>query len=199
MSKSKPSQLIKEARDSGQSTFGENYVQELVDKAGEVEGVEWHFIGPLQSNKARQLLSVSSLAMLETVDREKIADRVDSLCEEMDHPNRPLPVLVQVNTSGEESKSGVEPGEEAVSLARHVHANCANLSFRGLMTIGHPQLEEAPTCFDKLVETRKEVASDLNLKESSLELSMGMSQDWGIALSKGATSIRIGSAIFGQR
>lgn len=200
VSKTKPASMVEEAIEAGHHVFGENYVQELVDKAAEVpHGAQWHFIGPLQSNKARQLLSVPSLTMLETVDREKIASKVDAVINESGHPNAPLPVMVQVNTSGETSKSGVQPGAEAAELCQYVHSECANLHLAGLMTIGSPEPSEAVQCFELLKESRDAAEKALTLPAASLELSMGMSNDWEQAISHGATSIRIGSAIFGAR
>ena len=200
VSKTKPADAVEEAVACGHYEFGENYVQELVDKAGQVSQLaRWHFVGPLQSNKARQVLSVKNLSMLETVDREKIATKVDSIIGEEGHPFAPLPVMVQVNTSGEKSKSGVQPGNEAIELAQLVHSECPNLQLAGLMTIGSPDESEAESCFQSLKESRDNAAKVLGLPEGSLELSMGMSNDWAKAIPLGATSIRIGSAIFGAR
>ncbi len=135
VSKTKPAEIVREAYDAGLRDFGENYVQELIDKAPALPSdAQWRFIGHLQSNKAKALVqAVPNLAAVETVDSEKLASKLDAAVGGAGRP--PLPVLIQVNTSGEETKYGVEP-QECLPLARHIVDNCPNLVFRGLMTIG---------------------------------------------------------------
>ncbi|KAJ0017859.1 hypothetical protein Pint_09839 [Pistacia integerrima] len=120
--------------------------RELVEKAPQLpEDIEWHFIGNLQSNKVKALLTgVPNLAMVETVDDKKIADRLDRVVASMER--KPLKVFIQVNTSGEESKSGVEPSG-CVELAQHVSQSCPNLEFSGLMTIGMLDYTSTPENF----------------------------------------------------
>lgn len=198
VSKTKPASLVKQVYDSGHRFFGENYVQEIVEKAPQLpEDIEWHFIGNLQSNKVKPLLAgVPNLAMVETVDDEKIANRLDTVVASIGR--KPLKVLVQVNTSGEESKSGVEPSG-CVELARHVSLGCPNLEFCGLMTIGMPDYTSTPENFKTLARCRSEVCKALGLREDQCELSMGMSGDFELAIEMGSTNVRIGSTIFGAR
>ena len=195
--KTKPLEMVMDAYKAGHRYFGENYVQEVIEKAGKApEDIKWHFIGHLQSNKAKALLEgVPNLSMLETVDTAKLADRLNRLCGELE---RTLKVLVQVNTSGEESKHGVEP-EEATKLAAHIVSNCPALKFAGFMTIGMPDYTSRPENFDCLKECRRKAAEELNIDEAEIELSMGMSGDFEAAIEMGSTNIRVGSTIFGAR
>ncbi|KZV16140.1 Pyridoxal phosphate-dependent enzyme [Dorcoceras hygrometricum] len=198
VSKTKPVPLIRQVYDAGHRHFGENYVQELVEKAPQLpDDIEWHFIGNLQSNKVKPLLNgVPNLSMVETVDDEKIANHLDRVIGNIGR--KPLKVLVQVNTSGEESKSGVEPAG-CVELAKHVSLNCPNLEFCGLMTIGMPDYTSTPENFKTLANCRSEVCKALGIAEDQCELSMGMSGDFEMAIEMGSTNVRIGSTIFGAR
>ncbi|KAK6133283.1 hypothetical protein DH2020_032946 [Rehmannia glutinosa] len=198
VSKTKPVPLLREVYDAGHRCFGENYVQEIVEKAPQLpEDIEWHFIGNLQSNKVKPLLSgVPNLAMVQTVDDEKIANNLNRAIGNIGR--KPLKVMVQVNTSGEESKYGVEPGG-CVELAKHVSLNCPNLEFCGLMTIGMPDYTSTPENFKTLANCRTEVCKALGISEEQCELSMGMSGDFELAIEMGSTNVRIGSTIFGAR
>ncbi|KAL8045975.1 hypothetical protein ABFX02_08G149300 [Erythranthe guttata] len=198
VSKTKPVPLLRQVYDAGHRFFGENYVQEIVEKAPQLpENIEWHFIGNLQSNKVKPLLTgVPNLAMVETVDDEKIANHLDRAIGNIGR--KPLKVLVQVNTSGEESKYGVEPSG-VVELAKHVHTNCPNLEFCGLMTIGMPDYTSTPENFKTLANCRTEVCKALGIAEDQCELSMGMSGDFELAVEMGSTNVRVGSTIFGAR
>ena len=200
VSKTKPVELLREVYDAGVRDFGENYVQELVAKAPEMpDDVAWRFIGNLQSNKAKVLVQgVPSLTCVETVDSVKLANKLQTAVAALVPPRtQPLGVMVQVNTSPwEGTKSGV-PQEEAGALARHIHEKCADLALVGLMTIGAPG---ESSCFDTLADCRRSIASDLGLaSEDALELSMGMSGDFEVAIGKGSNSVRVGSSIFGAR
>jgi len=193
-----PAEAVREAYDLGLREFGENYVQELIDKAPQLpEDVEWHFIGNLQSNKARALLAgVPNLDMVESVDDEKIANRLDRVVADLGR--KPLKVLVQVNTSGEESKFGVDPSG-CMELAKYVKLNCPNLVFSGLMTIGMLDYSSTPENFKALANCREEVCKELGIPEEQCELSMGMSADFEQAIEMGSTNVRVGSTIFGAR
>ena len=170
----------------------------LVNEKPHCPNAEWHFIGHLQSNKAKALLQgVPNLYMLETVDTTKLADRLNRICGELGRET-PLRVLVQVNTSGEESKHGVEPSE-ATALAAHISGSCPNLEMAGFMTIGMPDYTSKPENFTCLKECRRKAAAELGLDESELELSMGMSGDFEEAIRMGSTEVRVGSSIFGAR
>jgi pyridoxal phosphate enzyme (YggS family) len=168
------------------------------------DDVAWHFIGPLQSNKAAPLvktIGLNKLACIETVSTMKLASKLNRAAEawneeEGSQENKKLGIYVQVNTSGEESKSGVTPGSEVIELIKQVSDECPFLSIDGLMTIGAPG---DYSCFDTLVKCRDEVAEVLGKNPNELELSMGMSGDFEIAISKGATNVRVGSTIFGER
>mmetsp|Transcript_25227 Transcript_25227/g.42268 ORF Transcript_25227/g.42268 Transcript_25227/m.42268 type:complete len:245 (-) Transcript_25227:163-897(-) len=199
VSKTKPKELLQEAYAAGQRFFGENYVQELLEKAPELpEDIQWHFIGHLQSNKAKQLVNgVPNLYAVETVESLKLANLLNKAVESAEW-KRQLNVYVQVNTSGEESKFGVGP-EECVNLCKHVHAECQHLNLTGLMTIGMPDYTSRPENFQCLNECRAKVAAELGIEEASLELSMGMSGDFESAIDMGSTNIRVGSTIFGAR
>ncbi|XVF26081.1 hypothetical protein REPUB_Repub13aG0269300 [Reevesia pubescens] len=198
VSKTKPVSVIRQVYDAGHRCFSENYVQELIEKAPQLpDDIEWHFIGNLQSNKVKPLIAgVPNLAMVETVDDEKIANLLDRVVGSFGR--KPLKVLVQVNTSGEESKSGVEPSSY-VELAKHVSLSCPNLQFCGLMTIGMLDYTSTPENFKTLANCRSEVCKVLGIPEDQCELSMGMSGDFELAIEMGSTNIRIGSTIFGAR
>lgn len=198
VSKTKPISMIRQLYDAGHRVFGENYVQEIVEKAPQLpQDIQWHFIGHLQSNKAKTLLSgVPNLAMVEGVDNQKVANNLDRMVSNLGR-NR-LRVLVQVNTSGEESKSGVDPSD-CVDLAKHVKLSCPNLEFSGLMTIGMPDYTSTPQNFRTLSNCRTEVCKALEMDEEQCELSMGMSGDFELAIESGSTNVRVGSTIFGPR
>ena len=191
VSKGQPLERIKEAVSAGQKAFGENYVQEAVQKMELMEEmrlppVEWHLIGPLQSNKTR--IAAERFGWVQTVASEKIARR---LSEQRPPHLPPLNVLIQVNASGEASKSGIAPHETQV-FAKTLAA-MPRLRLRGLMAIPEPGAErsryqEVKSIYDAL---KGEFGFDT--------LSMGMSDDLELALAEGATMVRIGTAIFGQR
>lgn len=199
VSKTKPTAALAAAYAAGQRVFGENYVQELLDKAPAMPAdVAWHFIGHLQSNKAKALVAgVPNLACVETVDSVKLADKLNDAAAAAGR-GTPLAVLVQVNTSGEASKHGVAPAD-APALAAHIATSCPGLAVKGLMTIGQPDYTSRPENFTCLAATRDAVAAALAIPPSTLELSMGMSGDFEAAAEMGSTSVRVGSSIFGAR
>lgn len=197
VSKTKPIELIAAAASAGHQDFGENYVQELVEKAEALTDIRWHFIGRLQSNKVKLLCSAPNLFAVHTIHNEKLANALQKQWELKDAP--PLNVFVQVNTSGEESKGGCEPAD-APGLALAVKA-CPNLNLLGLMCIGKYSGAEGDASPDFIVlrECRAAAANALEVPEDSLALSMGMSHDFESALEHGATHVRVGSTIFGAR
>lgn len=198
VSKTKPVELLQAAYDAGQRHFGENYVQELAAKAPQLpEDIKWHFIGALQSNKAKVLLAIPNLYIVESVDRQKTAAALNKAVSAVGRAEK-LRVMVQVNTSREASKSGCTPGE-TLELAKFVHDKCAELELEGLMTIGAPDTSESPEAFKVLAEERVAVANGLGKEISSLKLSMGMSSDFEAAIRMGSNSVRVGSTIFGAR
>jgi PLP dependent protein len=178
---------IREAADAGQRAFGENYVQEALAKIDALPGLEWHLIGPLQSNKTR--LAAERFAWVHTVERERIARR---LSEQRPEGLPPLNVLIQVNISGESSKSGVAP-QEVLMLSRGV-ATLPRLRLRGVMAVPAPGAQrEAFRAVRVIFEAMKADGLDVDT------LSMGMSDDMETAIAEGATLVRIGTAIFGAR
>lgn len=174
---------------------GENYLQELVDKAEVLpKDIIWHFIGTLQSNKASKIITgVPNLGVIETVDSLKLARKIHHACEVCKKES--VNILIQVCTSDEDTKSGVNPSELS-DLVSCILAECPRLVIKGVMTIGAPN---DYTCFDSLVDCRCILANILHVSPESLVLSMGMSGDFEQAIEKGATSVRVGSSIFGER
>jgi len=200
VSKTKPVELLQAAYDCGQRYFGENYVQELVEKSPLMpDDVQWHFIGHLQSNKANQLVrGCPNLQCMETIDTIKLANTVNKAWEAAERGRR-LRVMVQVNTSGEESKSGCAPGD-AAEVAAHIAQNCPGLEFGGLMTIGMPDYSGCRAeDFLSLKAARDQCAEAVGVDPATLELSMGMSSDFEAAIQNGSNSVRVGSTIFGAR
>ncbi|XP_022708276.1 pyridoxal phosphate homeostasis protein-like isoform X2 [Varroa jacobsoni] len=207
VSKTKSKEDVIAAYAAGARHFGENYIQELVSKAEDPSikencpELKWHFIGRLQSNKVKQLAKVPGLWAVETVATPKVADSLNSSWEsaQRGEPHK-LNVMVQVNTSGEEQKGGVEMSE-VVDLARHIREKCPRLSLLGLMTIGFADVQpgtENPD-FAALAKCRNMVAEALGIEHEVLELSMGMSADFEQAIAQGSTNVRVGSTIFGAR
>jgi pyridoxal phosphate enzyme (YggS family) len=197
VSKTFPPEAVLEAIAAGQRAFGENYLQEALDKMDAVaralpgQPVEWHFIGPIQSNKTRPI--AAGFAWVHTVERLKIAQR---LSEQRPPELGPLNICLQVNISGEASKSGVS-ADELPGLARQV-AQLPNLRLRGLMAIPEPEVDVAKqrAAFGQL----RVLAEDLRAEGLDLDtLSMGMSADMAAAIAEGATIVRVGSAVFGSR
>jgi pyridoxal phosphate enzyme (YggS family) len=197
VSKTFPVQAVLEAMAAGQRAFGENYLQEGVEKIAAVAcaqpdiAVDWHFIGPIQSNKTRPI--ATNFSWVHTVERLKIAQR---LSEQRPPERGPLNICLQVNISAEATKSGVLP-DELPALARAVAA-LPNLRLRGLMAIPEPETDPARqrAAFARL----RVLADGLRAEGMALDtLSMGMSGDMAAAIAEGATIVRVGSAIFGAR
>ena len=193
VSKTWPAERVAEAHACGQRAFGENQVQEGVEKIGRLThlAIEWHFIGPIQSNKTRPISE--HFQWVHSVEREKVAVRLDDA-----RPAHlpPLDVCIQVNVSGEGSKSGVEPGQEA-ELARII-AGLPRLRLRGLMAIPEPTADRRlqRQRFALLRDAKDRLAAAGYALDT---LSMGMSDDFEAAILEGATMVRVGTAIFGQR
>jgi pyridoxal phosphate enzyme (YggS family) len=193
VSKTQPPERVREAHAAGQRAFGENYVQEAVEKMEALAGLdlEWHLIGPLQSNKTR--LAAARFHWVQTVQSERIARRLSA--QRPPHLGA-LNVLIQVNVSGEASKSGAAPQDVAV-LASAV-ARLPNLRLRGLMAIPEPGAD--PARLRAQFRGLRELFERLGREGLALDtLSMGMSDDLEMAVAEGATMVRVGSAIFGAR
>ncbi|ACX82870.1 Predicted enzyme with a TIM-barrel fold [Aggregatibacter actinomycetemcomitans] len=197
VSKTKPVEDILTAYEAGQEAFGENYVQEGVEKIQFCQqhniNLEWHFIGPLQSNKTR--LVAEYFDWMQTLDRAKIADRLN---EQRSPHKAPLNVLIQVNISNEASKSGIQPCE-ILDLAKHLE-NLPHLCLRGLMAIPEPTNDvtrqeqvfyQMRVLFEQLQQALPNAQIDT--------LSMGMTDDMQMAIKCGSTMVRVGTAIFGKR
>ncbi|EPJ5579147.1 YggS family pyridoxal phosphate-dependent enzyme [Citrobacter farmeri] len=196
VSKTKPVSAIEEAIAAGQQAFGENYVQEGVEKIRHfrekgIAGLQWHFIGPLQSNKSR--LVAEHFDWCHTLDRLRIATRLN---EQRPTELAPLNVLIQINISDENSKSGI-PLEELDALAAEV-AELPNLRLRGLMAIPAPESD-----YVRQFEVARQMAvafAGLKTRYPDVDtLSLGMSDDMEAAIAAGSTMVRIGTAIFGAR
>jgi len=204
VSKTFPASSVREALAAGLNAFGENYVQEGVEKIQQLIAhrrlLEWHFIGPLQSNKTKEV--AEHFDWMHSIDREKIARR---LSEQRPQGLKPLQVCVQVNVSGEASKSGVSPSE-ALSLALSIAA-LPNLTLRGLMAIPEPTEDEQlqRSRFAELTRLFQEIRAELPSPQQAVfdTLSMGMSADLEAAvaesLPQATTMVRVGTALFGSR
>jgi len=193
VSKNFPPDALRAAYNAGQVRFAENYVQEALDKIAALQelAIEWHFIGPIQSNKTRAI--AENFSWVHSVDRLKVAERLSG---QRPATLSPLQICLQVNISQEASKSGVAP-DEVASLA-HAVATLPNLKLRGLMAIPEPSddVTEQHRYFAQLHKLRDQI------NQHSLQLdtlSMGMSHDFVSAIAEGATMVRIGTAIFGKR
>lgn len=201
VSKTFDAHAVLEAVQAGQTAFGENYLQEALDKIIKVQELapqaklEWHFIGPIQSNKTRPI--AEHFAWVHTVERSKIAQR---LSEQRPAALPPLNICLQINISGETSKSGCAP-EQALALAREV-IQLPGLRLRGLMAIPAPIAEQSASCaaqpFAQMQQLFRELAQQLGSTDFDT-LSLGMSADMALAIAHGSSMVRVGSAIFGQR
>ena len=190
VSKTKPSSALREAYAAGLRDFGENYLQEALSKQAELADLPlcWHFIGPIQSNKTRAI--AENFAWVHSVDRLKIAQR---LSEQRPEGLEPLNICIQVNVSGEASKSGCTP-EDLPALAAAISA-LPRLKLRGLMAIPEPTEDQAEQAAAFAAVRTLQDQLDLPLDT----LSMGMSHDLEAAIAQGSTWVRIGTALFGAR
>ncbi|EIK73327.1 pyridoxal phosphate enzyme, YggS family [Pseudomonas synxantha BG33R] len=190
VSKTKPAQAVRDAYAAGMRDFGENYLQEALGKQADLTDLplSWHFIGPIQSNKTRAI--AENFAWVHSVDRLKIAQR---LSEQRPADLPPLNICIQVNVSGEASKSGCTPAD-LPALANAISA-LPRLKLRGLMAIPEPTEDRAAQ--DAAFASVRDLQASLNLALDTL--SMGMSHDLESAIAQGATWVRIGTALFGAR
>ena len=193
VSKTKPSSDIQMLHALGQRSFGENYVQEAVDKIHELQGldIEWHYIGHIQSNKTKVI--ATEFDWVHTVDREKIASRLNDARD-----GDPLNILIQVNVDLAETKSGVSPTDlKALAMAIW---KLPHLKLRGLMSIPDPVSEnDLQRAHQQLKVLFEEIKADHPTPEIFDTLSMGMTNDLELAISEGSTMVRIGTALFGAR
>lgn len=194
--------MIQVLYDNGQKVFGENYFQELVEKSKLLPSdIQWHFIGHLQSSKASKILrEVPNLDTIETVDSISLATKLNNACENINRET--LNIYLQIKTSNEDSKSGIEGIENIIAVVDYILTNCSHLKLTGLMTIGAPG---DSSCFDRLVSYKHALCthnfenSKHEVLLSNLKLSMGMSGDFQEAIRHGAHIVRVGSSIFGNR
>jgi len=196
VSKTKPLSMLLEAYQAGQRHFGENKVQEAQLKRPNIpEDAVLHLIGPLQKNKAKSCPPL--FQWLHSLDRFDVAEKLN---EKYEQAGLDLEVLVQVNLSGEETKSGL-PGPESVQRFCESILPFERLKLRGLMTIGDPSLDESGNrrLFAQLRRLNEEIGQSLGITNTMEHLSMGMSHDWRWAIAEGATMLRVGSTIFGGR
>ncbi len=192
VSKKKSAELIKEAFESGVENFGENYLQEAIEKISFLKHlkINWHFIGKIQSNKCKEI--AKNFEWVHTVDRFKIAKLLNDNCP----LNKTINVLIQINIDKEESKSGINE-EEILSLAEGI-SSLPNLKLKGVMVIPKNESDKKLT----EISFEKTVKASMRLKDKfphANEVSMGMSNDFELAIKKGSTMIRIGTGIFGER
>lgn len=195
--KTVPAARIRVALEAGHTLIAENKVQELKEKYEALKEIPHthHFIGHLQTNKIKDLLQCN-VSCIHSVDRTGLAEKLQQRLEVLD---KTMDVLIQVNTSGEESKFGIAP-DQAAGLVRQV-ARLKNLHIKGLMTIGvfSSDTEKVRRCFRMLREIQQEIRAQNIPGTAMKELSMGMSGDLETAIAEGATIVRVGTAIFGQR
>lgn len=196
VSKTKPASDVLKAYEAGHRVFGENYVQELLakfaDEALQRLPIEWHFVGRLQSNKARYL--AEKIALIHGVDKFSLAEEISKRARQR---NRVIPILLEVNISNEATKHGLKP--DALFAEAEKIFPLPNIELKGLMTIASPDRTKVKAEFKemrRLFERLKTLAPNPN---QITELSMGMSGDFDIAIEEGATLLRIGTAIFGER
>ena len=192
VSKKKSAELIKEAFESGVENFGENYLQEATEKISFLKHlkINWHFIGKIQSNKCKEI--AKNFEWVHTVDRFKIAKLLNDNCP----LNKTINVLIQINIDKEESKSGINE-EEILSLAEGI-SSLPNLKLKGVMVIPKNESDKKLT----EISFEKTVKASMRLRDKfphANEVSMGMSNDFELAIKKGSTMIRIGTGIFGER
>ena len=194
VSKTHPAQVVQAAIDAGLTVLGENRVQEAVDKVAATRGGTWHLIGPLQANKARK--AIEAVDMIESVDSLELAQRLDRIAGEV-RPGTRLAVLLQVNVADDPSKAGFSPDDATGTLDALLAL--PNLRVDGLMTIGRlvDEPEESRPTFVAL----RELGERLRTRDPRLgpHLSMGMSDDYPVAIEEGATIVRVGRALFGER
>lgn len=196
VSKTFPSEMVSEAFESGTIDFGENYVQELIDKRDILltKGIRWHFIGHLQSNKVKYI--ADWIHLIHSVDSENLAAEIQKRAQKT---NRVIDILVEVNTSEEATKFGVKPAN-AIELLKNI-GRFQNINLKGLMTIG-PFTEDknvSRVSFRQLKSIFDEANRTILANRPMSELSMGMTHDYEVAIAEGSTMVRIGTAIFGSR
>ena len=196
ISKKHSTSKVCEILDLGITTLGENRVQELVQKAGELQqqdiDINWHMVGSVQTNKARQLLHVPNLTLLQSLDRLSLANALQKV---LANQGRKLPVLLQINATSEDSKHGCAP-DQAKELVAQVRRDCSALKLQGVMAMGPLEGDPAPVFKDVAAlhrDLKQTTGLDLPI------LSMGMTDDMAAAIAAGSTMVRVGTGVFGPR
>jgi PLP dependent protein len=194
VTKTVPAERVRAAVAAGLTTLGENRVQQGATKRAEVAGAVWHLVGPLQSNKARR--AIEAFDTIETVDSVDLARRLDRLVAD-GRPDARYPVLIQVNVDRDPAKAGFAP--VAIETALDELLGLEHLAIRGLMTVG--RLVRGPEAARPTFATLRSLSERLRRRDERLgpELSMGMTDDYPVAVEEGATIVRVGRAIFGER
>lgn len=195
VTKTRTAEEINEAIDCGITDIGENKVQEIIDKYNRVKPVRWHMIGHLQTNKVKYI--IDKVGLIHSVDSMRLAEEIDKRAGQR---GKTMDILIQVNAANEESKFGIS-SEEAGSLIRNILDRCRNIRIKGLMCIApfEDNPEDAAIYFGQVKKLFDEYSS---IKHPNIDfeyLSMGMSNDYEVAIKEGSNMIRIGTAIFGQR
>ena len=195
VSKTKPKEAIQHLYETyNHRVFGENYIQELNEKGNDLlekcPEIQWHFIGRIQSNKLKLLLSTPNLKCIQTVHSVEIAEKMEKI---LSKEERTLDIMIQINSSEEEQKNGIN-AEDAIGVIEEV-MKFKHLHFIGIMTIG--MVGDARTNFTLMKELAEKIKNHFGLE--NLEVSMGMSADFDIAIELGATMVRVGTALFGAR
>ena len=204
VSKTFPAESVREAYKAGLRIFGESRVQEFTAKAtslsdlrsNDLQKMEWHMIGHLQTNKAAK--AVELFHAVDSLDSLRLAEKLNSAAEQL---NKTIPVLIEINTGGEAAKTGIAPNSEELENILQAAPRLAHLEIRGLMTVPPfaEDRKDARPFFRKLRELRDQIAGRHLPKISVDVLSMGMSHDFEIAIEEGSTCVRVGTAIFGKR
>ena len=196
VSKTKPVSMLQEAYDAGSRDFGENKVQEIMDKYPQLPSdIRWHMIGHLQRNKVKYI--VDKVTLIHSVDSLRLAETIS---REAEKKGVTVPILIEVNIAGEETKFGLSSKEEVISLSEQIAA-LPNLSVKGLMTVAPPAKdpEENRPFFREIRQLSVDITNK-NIDNVSMEiLSMGMTNDYTVAIEEGATMVRVGTGIFGAR
>ena len=201
VSKTKPHADVEEAYNAGQRVFGENYINELVEKSqtlAHLEDIKWHFIGNLQKKNCSKLSTCKNLSLVETVDSDKVARALNNGWKR-NGGGSILNIFIQVNTSREDQKAGCMP-ENITQLAEFIQAECDVLRLKGVMTIGaygYDWSQGVNPDFIELLKCHKTLCDHLG--DETFEISMGMSDDYCKAIDMGSTNVRVGSKIFGAR
>ena len=196
VSKTKPMEMIEEAYSAGKRDFGENKAQEMKEKHDALpDDIKWHFIGHLQTNKVKYI--VDKVTLIHSVDSLRLAETIS---REAEKKGVTVPILIEVNIAGEETKFGLSSKEEVISLTEQIAA-LPNLSVKGLMTVAPPAKdpEENRPFFREIRQLSVDITNK-NIDNVSMEiLSMGMTNDYTVAIEEGATMVRVGTGIFGAR